>query len=218
MNRIIGFVGYECEDIALYLAECLGAYGKKVAIEDRTEQGMLLRMLEVEQRRTSGEEKNQLDYLGIVISALPVRQEKFDFIFLLFGYRLQHPKLYDCEVLFMVTDDLPAHAALLGKIEPWERKQALLIRNHMGTGHKSDYLEFLSNQKVERRFCLSWDEKDIVMRCRLGNENESALTEVSTGMKEMLKELLRFLLPEITEDFLKRIGKCGRKGVEGWGK
>ena len=47
MEKLVGFVGYECEDIVLYLAKILTVLGKKVAVVDRTEQEMLLEVLEL---------------------------------------------------------------------------------------------------------------------------------------------------------------------------
>ena len=45
MVKKTGFVGYESEDIVLYLARILTALDRKVAIVDRTEQEMLLEPL-----------------------------------------------------------------------------------------------------------------------------------------------------------------------------
>lgn len=216
MSCYVGFVGYECEDIVLYLAECSYAYGKRVAIEDRTEHGMLLQMLEQEQRISATEQEESLEYHGIFVSAAPVSKEKFDVIFLVFGYRLQHPKLYECETLIMITDDLPAHAALLRKVGMWERKQVLLLRNHIGTKYGIAYLEFLSKQKYEREYCIPWEERDIRARNSIGMDTEPKLYLLSEGMKFVLRDLLRFVFPEIPEEFLKRVGRKGRRGMEYW--
>lgn len=97
MAIIIGFVGYESEDIVLYIAKILYAFEKRVAIVDRTEQEMLLELLEVGAEREG-------EYEGIWITSQGVEKERYDIVFLLFGYRLMHPKLYECESLVMVTD------------------------------------------------------------------------------------------------------------------
>ena len=144
--RKIGFVGYESEDIILYLAACLRKAGKRVAVEDKTEAGILLRMLE--KASASGEETKW--YCGICVANSLSGKEEYDYVFLLFGYRVQHPKLYECEYLIFVTDGMPAHAEVLHEVGQWERKQAMLIRNYTEAKHGSKYLELLVGQKQER--------------------------------------------------------------------
>ena len=51
MEKIIGFVGYECEDIAIYLARIMSEFGKRVAIIDRTEHGMLMEFFDMHQNQ-----------------------------------------------------------------------------------------------------------------------------------------------------------------------
>ena len=69
MSNIIGFVGYESEDIVLYLAKILYAFEKRVAIVDRTEQEMLLELLEVGVEREG-------EYEGIWITSQGVEKER----------------------------------------------------------------------------------------------------------------------------------------------
>jgi len=192
MEKLVGFVGYECEDIVLYLAKILTGLGKKVAVVDRTEQEMLLEILEL--RKEVYEE----DYYGIRITDQGVNFDNYDIVFYLFGYRLIHPKLYECEALIMVTDGVPAHASLLRKIGNWERKQYLIIRNLVPMRHTEHYLSVLADN--ENSYCeIPYDENDIRMRYSLSSYAGCTVRQLSTGMKRALMILLKFLSVEHQE-------------------
>ena len=200
MEKLVGFVGYECEDIVLYLSRILTSLGKKVAVIDRTEQEMLLEILEM------GKEVHEEDYYGIKITDQGVNYEEYDIIFYLFGYRLIHPKLYECEALIMVTDGVPAHASLLRKIGNWERKQYLLIRNLVPMKHTEIYLTILADN--ENNYCeIPYDENDIRMRYSLNSYSGGNVKLLSAGMKRALRILLNFLSVEYQERNIRDVMK-----------
>lgn len=204
MEHIVGFVGYECEDIVVYLARILGAFGKKVAIVDRTEQEMLIEVLGVQTKTQDAEREGFVS--GVWITSQGVNYEEFDVIFLIFGYRLLHPKLYECETLIMVTDGVPAHASLLRKIGQWERKQYLLIRNIVPMKHTEHYLAMLADHEEE--YCeIPYDEQDIRMRCSLSSYAKCSIKQLSTGMKKALVVLARIIIPEYQERQLREVMK-----------
>ena len=204
MEKLVGFVGYECEDIVLYLARILTALGKKVAVVDRTEQEMLLEVLELK-----NEMKKELyadDFYGIWVTDQGVSQEEYDIIFYLFGYRLIHPKLYECETLIMVTDGVPAHASLLRKIGDFWKKQYLVIRNLVPMKHTEQYLAILADN--ENSYCeIPYDESDIRMRYSLSSYSKCAVKQLSTGMKRALIILLKFLSVECSERSIRDVMK-----------
>ncbi len=204
MEKIVGFVGYECEDIVLYLAKILTQLGKKVAIIDRTEQEMLLEVLEIHNRKGGSERCG--NFSGICITGQSVCYEEYDSVFYLFGYRLIHPKLYECEALIMVTDGVPAHASLLSKIGNWDRKQYLLIRNLIPMKHTEQYLAILAEK--ENGFCeIPFDEKDIRMKYCLSSYVDGMVKHLSVGMKRALIIILGFLSVECPEHMIKEIMK-----------
>ena len=204
MEKLIGFVGYECEDIVLYLARIFRAVGKKVAVIDRTEQEMLLEVLEL---KKDGEKTECAeDYYGIWITGQGVLREEFDFVFYLFGYRLIHPKLYECEALIMVTDGVPAHASLLRKIGNWDRQQYLIIRNIVPMKHTEHYLAVLADN--EENYCeIPYDENDIRMRYSLNSYSGGTVKQLSPGMKRALMIVVRFLMPECQERTIRDVMK-----------
>lgn len=204
MEHIVGFVGYECEDIVIYLARIINAFGKTVAIVDRTEQEMLVEVLGVQQQN---EELSREGFVsGIWITSQGVNYEEYDVVFLLFGYRLLHPKLYECETLIMVTDGVPAHASLLRKIGQWERKQYLLIRNLVPMKHTEHYLAMLADHEEE--YCeIPYDEQDIRMRCSLSSYTKCAIKHLSVGMKRALIILALVIMPEYQERQLRETMK-----------
>lgn len=202
MEKNVGFVGYECEDIVWYLARIISAFGKKVAIVDRTEHEILLEVLEIQ--RTKGNIAREGDIFGIWITEQGVCSEEYDMVFYLFGYRLIHPKLYECESLIMVTDGVPAHASLLRKIGDWDRKQYLLIRNIVPMKHTEEYLAMLAEN--EHNYCeIPYDEQDIRMRCHLSSYTELKVQRLSSGMKRALIIVLGFLMDEYGERTIREI-------------
>lgn len=196
MEKLVGFVGYECEDIVLYLARILNALGKRIAVIDRTEQEMLLEVLQL--RKEMEQEAREGDYYGIWVTDQGVSYEEYDMVFYLFGYRLIHPKLYECDALVMVTDGVPAHASLLRKIGNWDRKQYLLIRNLVPMKHTEHYLAILADN--EDNYCeIPYDENDIRMRYSLSSYSGGTVKQLSAGMKRALMILMHFLSVEYQE-------------------
>lgn len=197
MANIIGFVGYESEDIVLYLAKILYAFEKRVAIVDRTEQEMLLELLEVGVEREG-------EYEGIWVTSQGVEKERYDIVFLLFGYRLMHPKLYECEALIMVTDGVPAHASLLRKIGQWERVTCLIIRNLVEMKYGEQYLKILTGQTELTCFMIPYEEQDIRIRYCIGSDTEICIKKLSKEMKQTLVQLVLWLFSDYSEKGLKR--------------
>lgn len=196
MESLVGFVGYECEDIGLYVAMIFHEMGKKIALVDRTEQEMLLEMLEVQKDKATWVRKTE--YAGIFITNQSVSLSEFDYIIYLFGYRLLHPKLYECETVLMVTDCIPAHALLLGKMDSWNRRNFLVLRNLIPMKHTEKYLALLAD--CENGYCeIPYDERDIRMRGNLSYSNCGKLNRLSLGMKRGLVYILKFILPESDE-------------------
>ena len=125
-------------------------------------------------------------------------------VFYLFGYRLIHPKLYECEALIMVTDGVPAHASLLKKIGHWDRKQYLIIRNLVPMRHTEQYLAMLADS--EKSYCeIPYDEQDIRMRYCMGIYTDYAVKRLSAGMKKALEILVCFLEVECQQKKIREI-------------
>lgn len=193
MAQLIGVVGYECEDITIYLAGILQALGKKTAIVDRTEQELLLEMLEV--RKNEGKAMKESEYCGIVITNQQVSGDGFDVVFYLFGYRLGHPKILDCENLLMITDGIPVHAALLNRLNHGECRRYLVIRNLVPMKHTVEYLAMLAD--IKRDYSeIPYDERDIRQRSSLSAYSGFKLKRLSLGMKKALLKMLLFLFAE----------------------
>lgn len=213
MRDKIGVVGYECEDMILYLAYSLKEFGKRVAIEDRTEHGIMLRMLDAEVDLRNGEETT-IYFQEITVTNSILHKEDYDFIFMIFGYRLLHPKLYECEKLILVTDDFPAHASLLSELEEWERRQILLVRNHIESKHGVAYLSLLTEQKTEALLCVSWEERDNRIRNSLGSAESVRLSRLSSSMREAIGQLVEF----IVSDSQAESDREKRERGKAWGK
>lgn len=212
MTEKIGFVGYESEDIVLFLAYCLKEQGKHVVIEDRSEQGILLRMLEMGGNLIHGE-ATEVFFQEILVTNAVAHSEDYDMVLMLFGYRLRHPKLYECNKLVLITDTLPAHAALLREIEEWERKQVLLVRNYAECKHGLRYLELLTGQRTEAVFCIPWEERDVRIRNSLGTAEHVRVERLSVQMRDTIYQLLAFLL----SDGVKTLQQEKERGKGVWG-
>lgn len=207
MTGIVGFAGYESEDLVLYLARILTALEKKVAIVDRTEQEL---MLEIFRHRLVSQGENSLkeiEYEGIWITSNTMNYEEYDVVFLLFGYRLMHPKLYECSYLILVTDGMPAHASLLQKVGQWERNHCILIRNLVPMKHGEDYLTMLAAARDWSCFVIPLSEQDIRVHCSLGSEEHIKLKHLSAELREVLVQICCWFHPEWNQKQLKRLLK-----------
>lgn len=207
MSITVGFAGYECEDVLLYLAFCLMKAGQKVALEDRTEHKILLGIMEAKDNILKRKDGEGMIYQGIVLTDAVVRKEEYDVVFLDFGYRILHPRLYECGYLVLTTDGLPVHAALLSKIGQWERRQYLLIRNFWESVHTQNYLELLTEQRTEKTLCIPWEAKDEKIREHLGEAGDIPIYRLSTQMKETIRQLISFLFPNLLENKTARLGR-----------
>lgn len=202
MEKIIGIAGYECEDIGLYLAKILAGLGQKVVLVDRTEQEMLLEMLEVPRR--NDELSRETEVSGILVTNQNVCPNEFDRIIYLFGYHLLHPKLYQSEILLMITDGIPAHAVLLGTIDSIDGRKFLILRNQIPMKHTGKYLAIQAECKGA--YCeIPYDEKDIRMRGSLSALNFGKLKKLSLGMKSALLQAMFFICPESGEQEIKKL-------------
>lgn len=189
MEQQIGVVGYECEDVTIYLARIFTALGKRTAIIDRSEQEMLCEMLGADRKDEEGAKERE--YGGIWITNRNVCAEQFDVVFCVFGYRLEHPKLHECEAVLKVTDGVPAHASLLRRSYGKECNSYLIIRNLVPMKHTAEYLAGLAGNKEQYGVVL-YEEKDIRVRCGLNGYGVIGIRHLSAGMKKELRELMKF--------------------------
>lgn len=202
MENVVGFVGCESEDIVWYLSKIITALGKQVAIVDRTEQGMFMELLGIQKEGGNGEREALL--CDILVTGGTVCYEEYDVVFLLFGYRLLHPKLHECKNLVMVTDGMPAHASVLKRMEQWNRKQYLVMRDLISMKHTEKYLALLAD--CEENYCeIAYDEQDTRMRYSLNAYSECKVKQLSYGMRKALVELICFLFPDYQKCVLRSV-------------
>lgn len=201
--QMIGFVGYESKDIVWYTAKLLSAYGKKVLIEDRTEYGIMLRMLEKGHRLHDCFEEREMIYENIVITDALDYREEYDVVLVSFGYRIYHPKLIRCHKVVFVSDGLPAHAALLSEICAGDRRQCLVIRNNVAGRYAKRYLPMLVKQRAEQIWYLPYNEKDTGFRYRIGT-SKVRLCRLSSDMKCFIRELFFFCCEDASEKKVKQ--------------
>lgn len=193
MVKQIGVIGYECEDIIIYLAGIFTALGKKAAIVDRSEQELLCEILGI----PAGEERTvrEREYCGIWISNQGGCIKEYDVVFYLFGYRWNHPKVHECEMILMITDGVPAHASLLKSANLAECHCYLLIRNLVALKHTAEYLAELADSK-NAYIELLYDEKDIRQRCSLNEYGGFEIKRLSAGMRRVLLEIMCYFTSE----------------------
>lgn len=192
MGKITGVVGYGCEDMVLYLAAIFSGMGKKVAVVDKTEQEMVLEILEIGKSSETVFVQREGEYAGIYLTNQGADREGYEHIFMVFGQRLLHPKLYECENLILITDGLPAHAAQFRRMGQWERKQCLVLRDLVSMKHSEQYLAMLSGSE-EAYYSVDYTERDCRMRYGLGAAAGFQLRRLSGEMKRLLVQLVQFL-------------------------
>lgn len=204
MGTITGVIGYGYEDIVIYLAKILSQAGKRIAVVDRTEQELLLEMLGIPERQEEGREVREGEFSGIFLTNQGVDEEVYDIIFLVLGCRLKHPKLYECEKRILVTDGMPVHAAILGKIRQWERKQFLVLRDIVAMKHTERYLARLAGCEGEYD-CVFYEEQDARNKYSLGSEAGCGIKYLSKGLKRLLVRLVKYEAPELDEKEVWRV-------------
>lgn len=181
MKREVGFVGYECGDIAFYLAKMLSFLGKKTAILDRTEHRSVLGIC-----REAGETA------GILISESfdEILESECSIILKVFGYQPFWEEIQECRDVFLVTDGSIFWTKRLAEVQLDHKGCHMIVRDMVSMKYTEKYLMFLSEQKIEDCFALFLDERDIKSRYSLGAEKNIFLRHLSEGMKELLRELV----------------------------
>lgn len=204
MGTVIGVVGCDYEDIVVYTAKILCELGKKVVIVDRTEQEVLLEIFEIPTRMEQEREVRDGEFSGLFMTNQGINQEMYDVIFLVFGYRLMHPKLYECESLVMISDGMPARAAILKKLGQWERKQWLILRNLVGMRHTERYLAMLAGNEKDY-YPLFYEEQDARVRYSLGAESGCGIRHLSKEMKYLLILLVQYIVPDFSDKEIRQV-------------
>ena len=207
MVNITGFAGYECEDVVLYLAKIVTALERKIVIVDRTEQESLMEIFRHRLIPEPGKKITETEYEGILITVDTVCYEEYDEVFLVFGYRLMHPKLYECHNLILVTDGVPSHASMLQKVGKWERRQCILIRDLVPVKHGETYLTMLAGAEGWKCCLLPLQEQDVRWKCSLGTGEHIRIQSLSAGMRQILMKLTVWILQEESETEIKKIMK-----------
>ncbi|MGN0506982.1 MAG: hypothetical protein ACI4FZ_10500 [Lachnospiraceae bacterium] len=190
MEMVAGFVGYECEDMVIYLARMFSALGKRTMILDLTEQGSVIGIC--------GEVQ---EYAGISFSSCPAQgmEQDSDVILKVFGYQPRQEDLKECRKLFLVTDGSAFRARLLSKFTLWQGECCLIVRNMVSMRYGEAYLALLSEHQIERCFTVFADERDVKERCCLGMEKRRPLHRLSESMRELLRELVQYLDASVEE-------------------
>ena len=181
MKLIVGFAGYECGDIVLYLAKILSFFGKKTAVLDRTEQRSVLGIC--------GEKE---EYAGIRLFASldEVLESEYDVILKVFGYQPLWEEIRECKELFLVTEGSGFRARLLAGIQTANKSCCMIVRNMVAMKYTEDYLMFLAGQEIDHCFLLFLEERDIKNEYSLGVEKDVPLRQLSESMKELLSEIV----------------------------
>ncbi len=205
MAEIIGLVGADCEDIALYIAKISVLLGKKTVIIDRTEQELLIQMMCGRMTKEQDIPEKSVTADGICVTAENVDYDEYDLVIFVFGFRLQHPKLYECGSLFLISDGLPAHAYLLQTIRQWERKEYLILRNMIPVKHSEKYIQKILRLEDEVCLYVSLSESDVKSRYQIGIEEKIQIKRLSGTMRHMLCRVIGILFPGEKESDIKRI-------------
>lgn len=181
---IVGFAGYECGDIALYLAKIFSFLGKRTAILDRTEQQSVIGICGFAEK-----------YAGIRISTSldEVLEAECDVILKVFGYQPLWEEIQECEEVFLVTDGSAFRAGLLAEVQNAHKGCCMIVRNMVSMKYTENYLVLLSGQEIERCFLLFLDERDIKGKYSLGTEKDVPLRQLSESMRELLLEMALYL-------------------------
>lgn len=189
----LGYIGYDCVDIALANARMLAAAGKKVHVTDCTEKAYVLLAAGME-----GSSRQGGIYHNVCLSAEHDvdAMGQFDYEIYYFGYNMGHPSVGKCGILYFVTDMLPCNAQILSQVEVGREgiiKRAIL-RNAIAVKYEESYLTGMMGQGIreEDTLVLMYDEDDYRSRCYLSIDARNSLKRLSRGMKALLCRLFSF--------------------------
>lgn len=188
----VGFIGYDCIDMAIYLARIFSASGKKTAIIDYTKKLNILRTasLPEELEQTAGFYKKIL----VINGATDHRKdtEEQEVLVHYFGYHLEHPELKKCPNVVFATDMAKYNAQLLQDVELDENAKAyLVVRNYTSFKYREKFLCQTMGRtfEAEKMILLPFDEADYKSGCYLCTDKKHRLTGLSGEMKTALLNL-----------------------------
>lgn len=194
MVKRIGFVGYECEDIILYMAKILMFLGNRVMVIDQSKQYSIFGILGVPIMQGTQEYELPEYYMGdIKITTRKEEPEEADILLIHFGYQTQNAEIELCDELILSTDEVIFHAQLLYGVMQTKKRTWLLVKNGFEVKYDISYLESAAGRQCEAYFYLPFDERDARKRCYLGIDRSIRIRELSMGMKQLLAGMLAAL-------------------------
>lgn len=189
----IGFIGYESEDIVIYIARLLTAAGKKVVVIDYTEQMTLLRMTSLPDALLgkTGYYKDILIANDDTVSEKDKSEQ--DIVIHNFGYRLNHENLKSCTHVVYSTNMAVYNAQLLKEVELEEEGVStyLMIKNYASFKYDEKYLSGVIGRKfsVDHTMLIPYDDMDYKSSCYMCVDKKHRLSKLSNPMTTALLQL-----------------------------
>ena len=201
MKRI-GFVGFDSEDIALYLARLLQTDEDNVVVVDHTRKLSLMRNAGIPHQLT-GKSGMYRGNIEIFASATACKFRKDAVIIDYFGCYTELPEIKDCDIVIFTTDMIVYNAQLLKDVHVKDgAAKFLILRNAIRLKYDESYLIVETGQEFSRDqvFVIPYDEVDYRSKCYLCIDKMHSLG----GLSEPMRKTLLYLYSYVEEKELKR--------------
>lgn len=194
--RKIGFVGFDCTDILLYLAELLSAYGKQVTIIDCGNGSTVCGSLGLQIGKGTAQGYRNDVY---ICRGLEVPQET-EYALYYFGSAVTHLKLRECSEVVFVTDMVLTNAKKMSFAKVSESVSALcILRNYLPLKYGVSAVVQATEQNIaeDRVFVLAHTEMDYRAKCYIGTDLSVRFKRLSKEMLELLKSIMVLWEPSL---------------------
>ena len=205
--RKIGFLGFDCTDVILYLAELLSAFGKQVSIIDCGNGSTVCGDFDLPVNNGMAEGYRNDVY---ICRGLEVPHET-EYALYYFGSAMTHSKLCDCSDVVFVTDMVLTNAKKLSSAKITDDVSTIcVLRNFIPVKYGVSAVIQAAGQNIpeDRVFALAHTETDYRAKCYIGTDFSVRYKYLSKEMRELLKNILILWEPSLDgKEFMRLVKK-----------
>jgi len=192
---IIGFLGIEAYDIILYLSKLLSGLDKKILLMDNSESGALTCCIPIPATLNPKFTPISCGDMDFVRERKVAEyKEKYEYILMDFGFRINHEDLNTCSYLFLICDRQQHNIERLRNLK--EETEVYVILRDIVNFKVKDYILNNLAEKIHIKdcYCLYRDEIDKEYMLGLQYGNQIALKKLSAQFNYVLNQIFTKVL------------------------